>query len=139
MYMYTSGYHSFVILNCFPNLHQAYKNTRGMEEGPKEFLTKFADIMWLVLPKAETQKIMNIEFDQSFSEVKDDIVAVCNSGPLGSACFAFALKMINADMVSDTIDKVVTTMLKQTTLGDEDCVLVLLSPPLHYIILDEMP
>ena len=112
---------------------QAYKNTRGLEEGPNEFLTKFADIWGLVLPIAETKTIQAIDCDQKFNEFQDEVRTVCSSGPLGSACFTFALKLINADLVQDTIGDIVDKMLLKKTLGEEDRVLVLLSPPLNYI------
>jgi hypothetical protein len=120
------GFHFF-------NTPQAYKNTRGLEEGPNEFLTKFADIWGLVLPIAEVNMIQAIDCDQNFNEVRDEVRAVVSSGPLGSACFTFALKLINADSVQDTINDIVDNMLQKKTLGEEDRVLVLLSPPLNYI------
>ena len=119
---------------AFFNTPQAYKNTRGLEEGPNEFLTKFADIWGLVLPIAEVKTIQGIDCDQNFNEVQDEVRAVCSSGLLGLACFTFALKLINADMVQDTISYIVENMLEKTTLGEEDRVLVLLSPPLNYIL-----
>jgi hypothetical protein len=102
------------------NTLQAYKNTRGLEEGPQEFLTKFANIWGLVLPVDEVKTIQAMDCDQNFKEVQDEVLAVCKSGPLGSACFSFALKLINADLVTDTIDKVVEKMLKKQTLCEED-------------------
>ena len=120
------GFHLF-------NTPQAYKNTRGLEEGPNEFLTKFADIWGLVLPIDGVKAIQGIDCDQNYDEVQDEVRAVCSSGPLGSACFTFALELINADTVHNTISNIVENMLEKRTLGEEDRVLVLLSPPLIYI------
>ena len=121
---YACGYH-YAIWVSFFNTPQAYKNTRGLEEGPNEFLTKFADIWGLVLQIEEVKAIQGIGCDQNFDEVQDEVRAVCSSGPLGSACFTFALKPINADMVQDTINNTVQHMLEKRTLGEEDRALVL--------------
>ena len=130
---YACGYHYVIWVVMFLYTPQAYKNTRGLEEGPNEFLTKFADIWGLVLPIAETKTIQAIDCDQKFNEFQDEVRTVCSSGPLGSACFTFALKLINADLVQDTIGDIVDKMLLKKTLGEEDRVLVLLSPPLNHI------
>ena len=117
------GYNYVILVFHFSITPQAYKKTRGLEEGPNEFFTKFADIWGLVLPSAEVKTIQGIDCDQNFNEVQDEVWAVCCSGPLGSACFTFALKLINADLVVDTIGDIVNDVLEKKTLGEEDRVL----------------
>ena len=110
-----------------------------MEEGPKQFLEKYSDMWGLVLPKAETEKIMSLTSERGFADCQAELMTVCNSGPLGAACFNFALRIINADLVSSTISVVVDKMLGQQRLSEEDCLLFLCPCPLYYLIPDNGP
>jgi hypothetical protein len=86
---------------------QAYKNTRGGEKGPDEFLRAFGDCWPLVLPVRETRAIMTLKENDSFQPLMDELNTICMSCRLGMSCFNFALKLILADQLQEKTEKAV--------------------------------
>lgn len=94
------------------SLHpQAYKNSKGLDNGPQQFLKDFNDCWPLVLPELETRAIMQLRDGQSFSDCHQDIIKVCNSGALGMACFSFALELTMAETLMKTIEQEVAAFM----------------------------
>ena len=61
---------------------------------PKEFLVEFADVWELVLPGAETQRVMKLESGKKLSAVKEEINLLYQSSDAGKALFSSAIKGI---------------------------------------------
>ena len=99
---------------------QAYKNSRGGDQGPQQFLLAFIDCWPMVMPYKETKAIMDLHSDQSFKDCQHELNQVCGSSQLGMTCFSFALKLILAEAIHNTIGDAIAQLFNNEAFTAED-------------------
>jgi hypothetical protein len=99
--------------------NQAYTVFRSSMKGPSEWLTSHKDMWALVLPVAQTTKLLEAPAESSWKDHAAEIQDVVASGPLGSKLFGFALKLILAELVEEVIEREIQAMLKHENISNE--------------------
>ena len=99
--------------------NQAYTVFRSSMKGPSEWLTSHKDLWMLVLPVAETTKLLEAPAESSWKDHAAEIQEVVASGPLGCKLFGFALKLILGELVEEVITNKVNAMLKHDIISND--------------------